>query len=85
MVVTKAFGMGINSGSVRNVIGNGVPHNTNTCSWVQELGRAGQSGQAATILFRESDVHKVLGWLSDHDHLQNRLLRDTILAEYDIS
>ena len=83
MVATKAFGMGINSGNVRHVIRNGVPPNINT--WVQELGRAGRSGQAATatILYSESDVQNVLGWL--HDHLQNRLLRDTILAEYDMS
>ena len=46
MVATKAFGMGINSGNVRHVIRNGVPPNINT--WVQELGRAGRSGQAAT-------------------------------------
>ena len=46
MVVTKAFGMGINNENVRHVIRNGVPPNINT--WVQELGRAGRSGQAAT-------------------------------------
>jgi RecQ family ATP-dependent DNA helicase len=83
MVATKAFGMGINSGDVIHVIRNGVPPNINT--WMQELGRAGRRGQAATatILYSESDVQNVLGWL--RDHLQNRVIRDTILAEFDIS
>ena len=81
MVATKAFGMGINNENVRHVIRNGVPPNINT--WVQELGRAGRNGQAATatILYSESDVQNVLGWL--RDHLRNRVVRDTILSEYD--
>ena len=48
MVATKAFGMGINNENVRHVIRNGVPPNINT--WVQELGRAGRNGQAATAI-----------------------------------
>ena len=65
------------------MIRNGVPPNINT--WVQELGRAGRNGQAATatILYSESDVQNVLGWL--RDHLRNRVVRDTILSEYDAS
>ena len=83
MVATKAFGMGINNENVRHVIRNGVPPNINT--WVQELGRARRNGQAATatILYSESDVQNVLGWL--RDHLRNRVVRDTILSEYDAS
>ena len=46
MAVTKAIGMGKNNENVRHVIRNSVPPNINT--WVQELGRAGRSGQAAT-------------------------------------
>ena len=74
-MATKAFGMGINNESVRHVIRDGVPLNINT--WVQELGRAGRNGQAATatILYSESDVQNVLGWLPDH--LRNRVVRDT--------
>lgn len=50
MVATKAFGMGINSGDVIHVIRNGVPPNINT--WMQELGRAGRRGQAATAIIQ---------------------------------
>ena len=60
-----------------------IPPNINT--WVQELGGVGRNGQTATatILYSESDVQNVLGWLCDH--LRNRVIRDTILSEYDAS
>ena len=80
IVATAAFGMGIDHPGIRHVIRYGVPDSL--CSWVQEFGRAGRDGQAATAtcLYSASDTDHAGAWIKDN--LYNFSFCDRILGEY---
>ena len=62
IVVTRAFGLGINKPDVRYVIRNGLPPSIS--AWVQEFGRAGHDGKSseAHIFYSDDDIHHVGFW-----------------------
>ena len=65
IVVTRAFGLGINKSNVRFVIRNGLPPSIS--AWAQEFGRAGRDGEQsyAYILFSDHDIQHVGFWARD--------------------
>jgi len=65
IVVTRAFGLGINKPDVRFVIRNGLP--PSIAAWSQEFECAGRNGRpsSAYILYSDADVNHVGFWARD--------------------
>ena len=83
MVVTSAFGMGINKANIRNIIRYGVPENI--CSWAQELGRAGRNNlpARATIFYSQKNINHANAWVKGH--LLNKEHCSRVLMEFSSS
>ena len=83
MVATLASGLGINKPDTKHIVRYGVPENI--CSWAQELGRGGWSGEpaTATIYFTHSDSDHATAWVHSKVWKQEHCLQ--ILEEFSSS
>ena len=66
IVVTSAFGMGINKEDIRHIVRYSVPESLT--SWAQELGRAGRDGHpvTASIYYSMDNTIHAMAWIRDH-------------------